>query len=542
MCAVRRSSFHSQGQRSQDFLGASHATFAPTATPLVLALPSARAHSAVLFLLPALRTGWLNDDGTSYTYSAYLDFHGYNFWAETTRQVGIFMEGGRFYPVMFYQGYGIFYWVQNEVAYKAMIIMLTACASAAFYFLLRRLRLSAPIAALSIVTATACMQMRDYHDPILSYGGFLQILLIELCASMLLLDTWMKRGRRANLIGATALFVLACATYELTSIFALLYIPITLNNAATIKQRLKALSPFFVTATAFIAITAFLRAISTKVTENYEPGFSPSVLWNTFAKQEFGTLPGSFQVHAKAPDLNSATVFLQNAPASAAALGAFALLLTVAFGIRARVRQNDASPTAPLILALGLIVLPALPLVIAPKYQNELEWGWSYIPVLFQVLGFGLLLALGLQFALSRSKSLAVAAITLLAVSVGISTAYDASLNQLTTADLAKWKTLRHEQQSALRSGLLNDVPDSAVVYVSPPNYWQTKYFFYRYAEGKRFDVRMADAQTPPPTLEGIACTDRANEMTFIFESQRDSNNNNPKVSLKCFPITVPVS
>lgn len=490
----------------------------------------------VLYLLPALRTGWLNDDGAGYNYSAYLDFFGNSFWSDTTRQIGVYMETGRFYPTLFYQGYGTLYWVQNEVVYKALLIALTSVASVAVYFVLRRLRITAPIAALSIVIATACMQMRDYHDPILSYYGFMQLLLIELCVSMLLLDTWLKRGGRWRLFASVALFALACSTYELTSVFALLYAPIVLSNPVAFKRRALALAPFFVTSAVFIGILAFLRSISTKAADNYEATFELDVVLNTFAKQEFGTLPGSFQAHPQFWNLRSASAFIESVSGAAVALGVFALVLTVLFALRGRVLRGNASIVAPMLFGLGLIVLPALPLSIAPKYQNELEWGWSYLPVLFQVFGFGLVVSLCAQQLVRKRRAVAVVSAVVLAGVVGIATAYDSSLNNLTVTELAKWKTIRVAQQTALQDGLMRNVPDGSVVFVAPTSYWQTPFFFYRYTDGKRFDSRISDATMPTPTMDDDACTQRT-DVAYVFETQLDDRNENPQIALKCFPL-----
>jgi hypothetical protein len=353
---------------------------------------------------------------------------------------------------------------------------------------------------------------------------------------MLLLDTWMKRGGWKRLVLSTLLFAVACSTYELAYVFGFFPIAIALNNASSLKRKVAVIAPSLLTSTAFGALALYLRAISTHKAANYTPNYAPGVLASTFGKQELGTLPGTFQIHARAHQLNSISAFSQNASHVAVALGIAAAVFAALAVWRSHLRDGARPIAAPLSLGFMLMVLPALPLMLAPKYQDELEWGWAYLPVLFQVFGLGLLLATLVQAAVGRRTVITSALVVAVAVVVGISTAYDGSLNQLTATDLAKWKTLRLTQQSALRSGMLEDVPDNAVVFASPPHYWQTKYFFYRYTGGKRVDARMAEPLTPAPTMEGAACAARK-DLAYVFESKRDPDGTNPSVALKCFPL-----
>jgi hypothetical protein len=492
----------------------------------------------VLHLLPTLRTGWLGDDGSGYNYKAYLQFEHLHFWSDATNQAEQWIAAGRFYPVLFYQGYGIFYWVHSEVVYKSMIIAFTALASTALYLVLRRFRLPAATAALTIVIATCCIQLRDYHDAMLSYDGFIQILLVELCASMLLLDTWMKRGGWLRLVAATSLFAVACATYELAYVFVLLYVPVAINNSSAWKRKALGLVPPAVTSFGFVALALWLRAISTHKSDNYTPNYSFGKLASTFGKQEVGTFPGTFQIHAHVKELNSVSAFSQHASVTAVALGVAALILTAVMSWRSHSRTSRRVIAAPLTLGFMLLALPAIPLTIAPKYQTELEWGWSYLPVVFQVFGFGLILATLAHAAMGRRPAVNSAVIVVLATLVGIATVYDGSLNQVTATDLSKWKTLRHAQQSALQNGALDAAPDGSIVFASPPYYWETKYFFYRYADGKRFDARLAEPLTPAPTMEDAACNNRT-DVAYVFESKSDANIENSTVAVKCFPLSL---
>ncbi len=468
----------------------------------------------VAYLLPVLRTGWLYDDAYHYTLKWEAAANGESFFTYGYASMLNFARAGRFFPLWFFQGLGVFYVVHDAVVYKALLLLLTALASTLVWLLLRRLGMAGPLAALAVLVATACIQLRTYHDSILGFAGVMQFLVIEICLGLILFVRWLEDGGRLRLLGSCALFAVACTWYELAYVMCLLFVGVALTTAGrTWRQRLLAASPFVAIATVFTGTALLVRRAATVVFPGYEPSLSPSVAARTFFHQELGALPGSYQLHPGNGGAGGMRSLVESASLVTWGLAAVAATLALVLVLRSTTPIRPGLRLRLAVVGAGLVVLPALPLAIAGKYQRELTIGVAYIPVFMEVFGIGLLCAVALDVLQAvggkRPRVLAFALALLIALGTASAFAVDRSINTRTIVASRRLDIYRESNERSLRAGLLADVADGSRVYVEHP--WMlAPGFFARFADRRVEVLPVGDSLQAVDAASGGACTPSA--------------------------------
>lgn len=445
----------------------------------------------VAFLRPVLRTTWLSDDALHFTRRAEAKAAGESFLHVAMSAYIGFVRAGRSFPLWFLQGYGTF-WLLGEhlVLYKVFLLAATVAASAVVYGLARQLGLSRRGAALALLIATAAMQLRTYHDGILSFAGAVQFLVIWVCGSVWLFLAWMERGGRARLVAATGCFALGCLWYELAFGFAVVFPALAIIGGRSGRGRRVrgAFAPFSV-GVVFAAVAAVLRARATAPFAGYEPVLSPGPVLRTLGAQVSGALPGSVLL-GPAPERVPLASLVHPSPGS--------LLLGVGAGVLALILLRGAGPggqpvrrASLAVVVVAIILGPAIPIAVAGRYQRELTWGIAYIPVTMEVFGVGLL-GSWLARRLTTGPSLAArAAAAAIAVAVGMAALYDHEVGRRTVALNGRVAASMEADRRALERGLLDGLADGSRVYVDRP-WLLAPGFFARFAD-RRLEVVLTD-------------------------------------------------
>lgn len=455
----------------------------------------------IAYLLPVLRTGWLYDDAYHYTLRPEAEANGQSFWAYAVDSLQSFMSAGRFFPLWFFQGLGVFYVVTDVLVYKALLLVLTSIASAAVWFLLRRLGMAAAPAAAVVVAATAFMQLRTYHDPILGFAGVMQFLVLEISVALILFLGWLAGRGRGWLVGSIAVFAVACLWYELAYAMSLLFVALALvSKHRAARSRLLGAAPFVTVAGVFGAVAVFLRRRAEAVFPGYEPSLEPGVVLETFANQVGGALPGAYALSPGNADLRDPDLFVRAVSPSALLLAAAATVLVLGFlHLRRAPDGRSLDWRSVVVIGAGFALLPAVPIAVAGKYQRELTAGVAYIPVFMEVFGIAMLLVLAtelLRSSASRRRTggfgtLAVAAV--LALFVGAAAGYDRVLNNRTVDESVRLKALQEADERQFRRGLIAQTAEGSRFYVDRP-WLMSPGFFARFGD-RRVEVRhVADA------------------------------------------------
>ena len=200
---------------------------------------------------------------------------------------------GRWFGVGVLQGTLVFQFVHGLLAYKALLLVLVLLSTASVYALVLRLGASRPGAALIALGATLTFQFRLYHDPILSYVGLQQLVLIEMTLSALTFDIWLRQRRRWALGVSLLLIAIASSTYDSAPLLCGLHLVVALAWRRKLVPGVLAALPALAMGTAFLALSFGLR-VRYPTMDGYEAEFSAGKIAGTLGNQLSGTLPLSY--------------------------------------------------------------------------------------------------------------------------------------------------------------------------------------------------------------------------------------------------------
>jgi hypothetical protein len=410
---------------------------------------------AVFVLSPAFLGGWFGDDAHLANLPWAIESGRLTLVRAISNSIQAWLGNGRFTPLHTVESFLVFDLLRNHAAYEGFIIGLTALAVVTFGVLMARVA-GIRIAGFATLWVAAGLQIRAYHDPYIAYNGFVQIVAILTCWSLLLNDDGITGKNRWSTWLALALHLLACLTYEVAYLFAPLYTALALVRLPPARAFARTL-PYYAIDAACIALTIFLRAAGSIAAGNpYGYGRDGRAMLGALLNQVSSPLPLSYEITH--PYLFFDAVW-PPFKTHVSALDVALVLLVAPFAFAAvRERGEAGPPRRPLILFGALLaVLPALPLMLLRKYQIELLPGIGYLPVFLQDLGVGTLAAL----LLSRRVRMAPAIVAgILAI------ALVTKANNLRVVDFLApaYVTSRASFDSVLAQGLLAETPSGGSV------------------------------------------------------------------------------
>jgi hypothetical protein len=338
-------------------------------------------------------------------------------------------------------------------------------------------------------------QFRIYHDPILSFGGFLQFILLDVLISLLCLCKYLESAKLPWLIASVMVYLFGLLTYEMTYPLFLIHFLCVRHYTQSWKQALRATAPFFASASLCAGVCIFLRAILGRIAHPaYQPNMEVSSFLLTLCKQLFATLPLSYALTAGRGYLPSWPRLGQAWPMVAC----FGASVSICFLSLLRMTRDNAQCGAfkclrTLPVAISIWVLPALLVCLSPRYQGEIYWGVGQLPVYIECFGLGLLLASIVAFCAnrvaSRTRLYRVWAM-LLSLTVATVLAINGHINHSIARRWAfGWYHERLQVEAALMAGLADCVPDgSSLIAAHKYPWWHDVFgaYFYCLNSGKR--------------------------------------------------------
>ena len=178
----------------------------------------------LLINLKVLQSGYFNDDMINsqvpgvvpFVFDSIFDLTKYYF-SEWIR------NQGRFFPLAWY-GYYVFDFFDTLIAYKLYCIFFITVSNFVFGYFVYQISQSKELSYLVILITPVLFQYRLYHDPILSYGGLMQLILIYTILSLILLVKYLKTKNIIFLVGSVMFYLFSLLTYEITYTFFLLHV------------------------------------------------------------------------------------------------------------------------------------------------------------------------------------------------------------------------------------------------------------------------------------------------------------------------------
>jgi hypothetical protein len=486
-------------------------------------LPAAALLLLVAFLLPVLHAPFFSDDITNSQIPGYRTLHGDSTLGLFFDSVRAVLRGGRpeifgnlpTYPV--YNALG-----DHPTLYHGYVLALTVLDAALLYGLLRRLRAPAAAAALVIVLATAWLQLRIYHDSLISFAGLVQIVLALVIGSLWCFVRWLERGRGRDLALALGLFFVACGVYEIAYPLCVAYVALALAHRRG-RAAVRAAAPFLGVAVVFALASVALRHFAgSAVAQGYTVGGGS--LWaavRTYAVQLVSPLPDMSIVAnpeiGGRPTTGELFAAVWRGVAVAGAVAALGLALLRAGRVR----------WAPVVaLGLGLYFAPPVMLAVAAKYQTELDTSRAYLPVLIQVFGLATLAAaaLGALVRLGglRSRAMGLGVVISAALFAGLTGGVTGFNNVRVVGIIQPDRAARQLIEASASHGAFGGLPSgSSVFFTDRDMTWQgpvTLHGFYyvplmlAHRTGRVYDARVLPstglaAGTCPPTREPVQAT-----------------------------------
>ena len=459
---------------------------------------------AGVVLLPAVHTPFRFDDTLSFEMrTGALDARGITFGSYFSDQVTSVFDSERISPL------GVLLtvvpWAFSDAPelYKLYLIALALLAVALIARLLLALGAPARVTAALLVLGAGFAQFRLYHDSLLGYLGLYQWTLVLMAGALL---AWLRhddgRGRRWLAI-SVALWCACVTLYEANVALVAVAAAVVVARRRELRPIVAGIAPFLVPAIAVAAAALVARATGGDTGGEYEPGGGSGDLLRTWVVTVAGALPPSYALWDPAGLMGDFT-------AAELAAGAWrGIVVGAAAWIGAAAGPGRWRGPAALV-GIALWLFPSVTLAVAPKYQDELDFGMAYLPALAQSTGVAIL-ALA---ALAGVRRLALRAAGVAVVAVAAAATGTANLRVVAS----EWPTKRTRElmYDGLRHGVANAIPAGGTIVGHlrdlnwyPTNFAQDKSTFDGVAadrSGRRYDMRV-DRFIPAPS-----CRERVDE------------------------------
>ncbi len=436
----------------------------------------------------ALNGWWFDDTGISST-----------FWEVQLRGVSLLQLlwetilswaniNGRLAPLAIVQIYGLHYWIHNVYLFRFCHVLLTLIHIGTFIWLLRKLKLGWDFIGLWLLLLIGVFQARNFHDPIASYGFFLQTQGIFLTLAIVSLLTWSESPRNKWLILSSILALIALLMYEINLVFYPIAFGLLLMAPHSIQLKIRALITLFTPLIIYALLTAYLRNAIDISYPGVKVG-STDLMLVTYGKQFLAAFPGVFyllQWETEFPIVKLLSSFIY----SPLAWILMAVSLYSAFRCVSTNNLNKEITSAKMketfIIALCLLFITPIFIAISSKYQLELTWGTGYIPVYYSYFGVALVLAAVFSWGIKHLVSLQLPIVMIIAILITANFLVNRNvIDKMDTIFVEPQKSLAQ----ALESGLLDELHDGDSLNFEAPVYqFMNRGFIYRYS-GKKLVI-----------------------------------------------------
>ncbi|OWF75627.1 hypothetical protein B4900_20610 [Yersinia rohdei] len=413
-----------------------------------------------IVLFPYWKNGFWDDDAlNSQTWGMVHRFNS-SVWEFSYRvSRAWFVDAGRIlfpWPAI----YSFFYVLRDELAVRLADMAMFIGHIGITVLLLRRVGISWRTVGLFALILLALLQIRGSGDPLAAFAGFSQGVGILLMLSLLLLHKWHETQGTGWLAASSLLAALSMTCYEINVV----YIPIALVAVLASRHRrvLRDVAIVVLPFAIFMAASIYAK----HMVLNPYPGSALgqlSAVPATFLKQLVATLPGSYYVLLGRHEYPLAEL-LRAASTSPLAWGVMILWSALAIMVlRLQATQQPALRMA-VFAAWMLLLVPPVLLSISAKYQSELIWGTSHVPVYYQCFGLAFLAAAAVE-RLSTGRIAKLVTVFVPLIGIGVALSLTINMHQSARMD-SVFREPRDSLVSALHNGLFDSVRDGDVVLI----------------------------------------------------------------------------
>ena len=411
----------------------------------------------------------------------------------TIDTIKYYISTGRFLPVHYALLNFCGTFLSNLILYKICIIIFVAINIIVFSYLIKLLTGYSSLALMSILLSPLFLQLRLYHDPVLSFYFVMQFLFLVITLSIIFLIFYLKYTKILYLIISLFFYLLSVLTYEISYTFFIIFLVVIHYYKKDIRYTFRLSSSFILLSILCLSIVVFIRThlgvpiIETPNSPVYwvaNPNVKLYLI--TFMKQTTAAFPLSYFfanifTHKSSISFDPKNLF------SVATISISAIYLFIYMYISQNLKKELSEKISKpfnlkhlLILGLLLFVLPAIMIPLVPKYQEELVWGTGYIPIYISYFGL-LLISICMLYKIYSSLSfnnilVAYLIIAVLFSAVGALT-YCSNVTVVENSNY-EWLYPRAVIEDALKNGLFKFVPDNSVLLVDNKYLWEIPQFY----------------------------------------------------------------
>jgi hypothetical protein len=457
-----------------------------------------------------------------------MQFTGEDFVARLMGEMRASIQQGRFFPLVWVEHMAVYCTFRDVVSYKRFLVVSCLVDLALLMVLVRLIAGNWRLASLSAAMTTLLFQFRTFFDPILAFHGLLQLVTALVIGSLITLRLYLDGRGKCWLWASSAMHLACLLLYEVTYPLFMLHATLIGLSRPDWRSRLLAVLPFLLMTAACVGASVLVRRTYPNDSYIHAINLSPVSVALALAKQASAALPLSAFLADPAglfEGLDSPGAITRWLARGDVLLVALLAGTATAIGVRPRGADQDQGtgeragwilPTLGLLLA----VLPGVMIAVSRRYQGELAFGVGYLPVYLQYFGVGMLTAWGLRSALIRLERGRWAVVTLAgAIALVAAMTYRSNVevairlnappgtpyyNPVAAGMAGEHHYQRLNLEAAVRSGLMEEVPDGATLHLENPYpHWHSEpnsTFFYLMHLGRNSlftRARSADAEVP---------------------------------------------
>lgn len=404
--------------------------------------------------------------------------------------------------------------IDDLILYKIFILITIISNVILFGYFIKVLFKKWNYTLLFMILVPILFQFRLNHDPILSFYGSQQLLITYILLSLIFLDKYFSNNKKIYIFLSVIFYNFLLYSYEIGIFFVIIY-PILIiyyyhSKHHKLSNIIKHFLPYIISLLIFFLLLLIKYAgISYSGTySGIQINLNFHAILSTFLIQASSAFPLSyyFSKHSFLFCHSIGCVF-QNIKL----LDIGAILILNLFFIRFIIDRRTKNFTSYLklfILGIILLLLPAMPISLTKKYQNELTtygWGIGYIPVYIEYFGVALLLGGIVIWAKNlKSSFLKSIIITIILIGINIIVLLNIQNNRIvidkSNVDL---KYRRVALENALKNNIFQNVTsESSILIIDQYSYdpykydsllkswskeypWKNKYLVYEYTNKK---------------------------------------------------------
>jgi hypothetical protein len=455
----------------------------------------------ILFYLSyTLKGAFYGDDAISYYYRGDFILGKYSSIFDIVgKSIVDWLHSGRFFPLSSYSIF-IFYFLTNSVVYKLVSIVCVAVNVLMFGNLVKKITGSTKTKLVMMLFTTLFFQIfTTYHNAILSYHMFMQVLFGLFMLILIYLYKYIHQNNRKYLIISVICFIASLLLYEISFVFIVIIFFFILMYEKSFREVFRRILPYASPLVAIGLVNIVIKAFNTSPYSGITASFEPGKIIITAIKQTVAAFPLSDYIfNANNGTLGgSFSAVLQNITVLDILIAV--IFLYILFSVWRLKDGNDLpqrfSPARTLpfwLFCICMFVLPGILLSVSQKYQSELFLGVGYLPVYIQY--FGLLLVFyciyasvkntiannGLKPAVYRAS--AVIGVILLVV---ITLLNQQNMRLYIDSANRGWLYPKEVAVSSIESGILDGITENDVLYLDEKKVWDSDSFFSEYANRK---------------------------------------------------------